>query len=154
MDALALPEEMQPLAEQALRQPSMHRMTSVVSRCWQMVEIDRLVVFQECINLRHIDQLAAATAASPDAREIMELVARSGRHAHPDVRFTQSDGSYTFASASNDLRFLDVAAIDPRCIADYEPFGAASHAIVIYLGFSDNLISATRIGRRIFLTNG
>ncbi|KAG0741713.1 hypothetical protein G6F24_016640 [Rhizopus arrhizus] len=60
-------------------------MTSVVSRCWQMVEIDRLVVFQECINLRHIDQLAAATAASPDAREIMELVARSGRHAHPDV---------------------------------------------------------------------
>lgn len=154
MDVLALPEEMRPLAEQALRQPSMHRMTSMVPRSWQMVEIDRLVVFQECINLHHIDQLAATTSASPDAREIMELVARTGRHAHPDVRFTQSDGSYTFASASNDLRFLDVATIDPRTIAGYEPFGAASHALVIYLGFSDNLISATRIGRRIILTNG
>lgn len=154
MDVLALPEEMRPLAEQALRQPSMHRMTSVVLRSWQMVEIDRLVVFQECINLRHIDQLAAVTSASPDAREIMELVARSGRHAHPDVRFTQSDGSYTFASASNDLRFLDVTTIDPRAIAGYEPFGAASHAVVIYLGFSDNMISATRIGRRLILTNG
>lgn len=149
-----LPEDMLPLAEQALRQPSMHRMTSVVPRNWQMVEIDRLAVFQECINLRHIDQLAAATADSPDAEEIMELVARSGRHAHPDVRFTQSDGSYTFASASNDLRFLDVATIDPGTIAGYEPFGAASHAIVIYLGFSDNLISATRIGNRMILTNG
>ncbi|MBK0052698.1 hypothetical protein [Stenotrophomonas sp. S39] len=154
VNALALPDEMSPLAEQALRQPSMHRMTSVVPRSWKMVEIDRLVVFQECINLRHIDQLAAATAAEPDAREIMELATRSGRHAHPDVRFTQSDGSYTFASASNDLRFLDVATVDPRAIADYEPFGAASHALVIYLGFSDNLISATRVGRRIILTNG
>lgn len=154
MNALALPEEMLPMAEQSLRQPSMHRMTSMVPRRWQMVEIDRLVVFQECINLRHIDQLAAVTAASPDAREIMELVARSGRHANPDVRFTQSDGNYTFASASNDLRFLDVATINPRAIADYEPFGSASHALVIYLGFSDNLISATRIGRRIILTNG
>ena len=42
----ALPEEMLPLDEQALRQPSMHRMTSVLPRRWQMVEIDRLVVFQ------------------------------------------------------------------------------------------------------------
>ena len=154
MEVLPLPEEMLPLAEQPLRQPSMHRMTSVEPRSWQMVEIDRLVVFQECINLRHIDQLAAATTTSLDAREIMELVARSGRHAHPDVRFTQSEGCFTFASASNDLRFLDVATIDPRTIADYEPFGAASHALVIYLGFSDNLVSATRIGRRIVLTNG
>lgn len=154
MDTFALPEALLPLAEQALRQPSMHRMTSVVPRSWQMVEIDRLVVFQDCINLRHIDQLAATTSASPDAREIMELVARTGRHAHPDVRFTQSDGSYTFASASNDLRFLDVATIDPRSIAGYEPFGAASHALVIYLGFSDNLISATRMGQRVILTNG
>ncbi|MDN8820324.1 hypothetical protein Q0N24_13935, partial [Staphylococcus aureus] len=89
------------------------------------------VIFQECINLRHIDQLAAAMPTSPTAQEIMQLVARSGRHAHPDVRFTQSDGSYTFASASNDLRFLDVATIDPATITGYEPFGAASHAVVI-----------------------
>lgn len=150
----ALPEEMLPLAEQALRQPSMHRMTSVLPRRWQMVEIDRLVIFQECINLRHIDQLAAAVTASPTAQEIMQLVARSGSHAHPEVRFTQSDGSYTFASTSNDLRFLDVATLDPAAIANYEPFGAASHAVVIYLGFSDNLISATRFGKRMVLTNG
>lgn len=156
-DAIAvqpLPEAMMPLADQALRQPSMHRMTSVLPRSWQMVEIDRLVIFQECINLRHIDQLAAVVSTSPTALEVMQLVARSGRHAHPDVRFTQSDGSYTFASASNDLRFLDVATIDPATITGYEPFGAASHAVVIYLGFSDNLISATRFGKRVILTNG
>lgn len=154
VEALPLPDELLPLAEQALRQPSMHRMTSLTPRSWQMVEIDRLVVFQECINLRHIDQLAATLSATPDAQEIMDLVSRSGRHAHPDVRFTQSDGSYTFASASNDLRFLDVATLDPASITGYEPVGAASHALVIYLGFSDNLISATRVGRRIILTNG
>ncbi len=150
----ALPEEMMPLADQTLRQPSMHRMTSVLPRAWQMVDIDRLVVFQECINLRHIDQLAATLSAAPTAQEVMQLVTRCGDHAHPEVRFTQSDGSYTFASTSNDLRFLDVATIDPASITGYEPFGAASHAVVIYLGFSDNLISATRFGSRIILTNG
>ncbi|HDS1219737.1 hypothetical protein [Stenotrophomonas maltophilia] len=150
----ALPAEMAALADHAPRQPSMHRMTNNVPRAWQMVEIDRLVVFQECINLRHVSELAAAFPASPTAQDIMELVARNGRHAHPPVRASRSEGSYTFASSSNDLRFLDVATIDPSAIAGYEPFGAASHALVIYLGFSDNLVSATRIGNRLILTNG
>ncbi|MCW2065531.1 UNVERIFIED_ORG: hypothetical protein M2420_000869 [Stenotrophomonas maltophilia] len=150
----ALPEDLMPLADQAMRQPSLHRMTSVLPRTWQMVDIDRLVIFQECINLRHIDQLAATMPASPAAHDVMQLVARCGEHAHPQVRFTQSDGSYTFASTSNDLRFLDVATINPASITGYEPFGVASHAVVIYLGFSDNLISATRFGSRVILTNG
>lgn len=150
----SLPEDMKPLADHVLRQPSMHRLTSLLSRSWCMVEIDRLVVFQDAINLRHVGHLEASIPPSPTAQDLIELVSRSGAHAHPQVRFIQSDGSYTFASASNDLRFLDVATVEPASIVDYEPFGAASHALVIYLGFSDNLISATRFGDRIILTNG
>ena len=150
----ALPEEMKPLAEQVLRQPSMHRLATLVPRSWCMVEIDRLVVFQDSINLRHADQLKASMGATPDAQQLMDLASCNGTHAHPTVRFTRSDGEYTFAAESNDLRFLDVTTVDPVAIADYEPFGAASHAIVIYLGFSDNVISATRFGKRIILTNG
>jgi hypothetical protein len=70
------------------------------------------------------------------------------------VRSSQSDSGYVFSSQSNDLRFLDVVTVEPAAIQNYDPFGAASHAIVIYVGFSDNVISATRTGKRIVLTNG
>lgn len=149
-----LPEDMKPLAEQVLRQPSTHRFTSLLPRSWCMVEIDRMVVFQESLNLRHIDQLKASLPPTPSAQDVMDLASCTGARTHPLVRFSQSDGDYTFASESNDLRFLDVTTVEPAAIANYEPFGSASHALVIYLGFSDNVISGTRLGKRIILTNG
>ena len=149
-----LPEEMKSLAGLVLRQPSTHRLTSLLPRTWCMVEIDRMVVFQDSLNLRHIGQLKASLPAAPSAHEVMDLAACTGARTHPVVRSSQSDGDYTFASESNDLRFLDVTTVEPGAIANYEPFGSASHALVIYLGFSDNLISATRFGKRIILTNG
>ncbi|WP_245879447.1 hypothetical protein [Xanthomonas pisi] len=154
IDVQALPDDLQALGAAALRQPSMHRITSLVPRAWRMVEVDRMVVFQDSLNLRHLATLREFFPAAPSAREVMALAAGQGVGAHPPVRYSQADGDYAFASASNDLRFLDVAVLDPSAITSYEPFGAASHAIVIYLGFSDNVISATRFGDRIILTNG
>lgn len=154
VDVRALSEEMKPLAEQVLRQPSIRRLTSLVPRSWCMVEIDRLVVFQDSINLRHVDQLRASIASVPSAQDIIDLASCSGGRSHPAVRSSQSDGGYTFSSESSDLRFLDVATVEPAAIQNYDPFGSASHAIVIYLGFSDNVISATRSGKRIILMNG
>jgi hypothetical protein len=149
-----LPEEMKSLAEQVLQEPSMHRLLSLVPRRWCMVEIDRLIIFQDSINLRHVDQLKKSMTPNPSAQEIIELASCIGSHTQPVVRSSQSEGGYTFSSESNDLRFLDVATVDPKTIQNYDPFGSASHAIVIYLGFSDNVISATRSGNRIILTNG
>lgn len=154
VDVLDLPEDMKPLAEQVLRQPSMHKLMSLVPRRWCMVEIDHLIVFQDSINLRHVHQLRKAMTSSPSAQEIIDLASCSSSHSHPVVRSSQSEGVYTFSSESNDLRFLDVATVEPTTIQNYDPFGSASHAIVIYLGFSDNVISATRSGNRIILTNG
>ncbi|MCF8826459.1 hypothetical protein [Xanthomonas campestris] len=149
-----LPEELHALGAAALRQPSMHRITSLVPRAWCMVEVDRMIVFQDSLNLRHLAMLRESFPSAPSAHEVMALAAGQGAGAHPPVHYSQADGDYAFASASNDLRFLDVAVLDPSAITPYEPFGAASHAIVIYLGFSDNVISATRFGNRIILTNG
>ncbi len=154
IDVRPLSEEMKPLAEQVLCQPSMRRLGSLVPRSWCMVEIDRLIVFQDSINLRHVEQLKASMASVPSAQDVIDLASRSGGRSHPAVRFSQSDSGYTFSSESSDLRFLDVATVEPADIQNYDPFGSASHAVVIYLGFSDNVISATRSGKRIILTNG
>lgn len=154
IDVRKLPEEMKPLAEKVLQQPSMHRVVSLVPRQWCLVEIDRLVVFQEAIDLHHVNQIKASLPPVPGARELIELVSCSGAGAPPQVRCTPSDGGYMFSSASNDLRFLDVVTVEPEAIQDFTPVGAASHAIVVYVGFSDNVVSATRSGDRIILTNG
>ncbi len=154
IDVCPLSDEMKPLAEQTLRRPSMQRLTSLVPRSWCMVEIDRLIIFQESLNLRHVDQLRASLAPVPSTQDVIDLVACIGSRSHPAVRFSQSDSGYTFLSESNDLRFLDVVTVEPSAIQNYDPFGSALHAIVIYLGFSDNAISATRVGNRIILTNG
>ncbi len=149
-----LSEEMKPLAEQVLRQPSMHRMVSIVPRRWCMVEIDRLVVFQESIDLRHVEQIKASLPSDPSAQDVIDLVSCSGARSHPAVRCTQSDGGYMFTSPSTDLRFLDVVTVEPDAIQNFNPIGSASHAIVMYVGYSDNVITATRSGNRIILTNG
>jgi hypothetical protein len=154
IDVRELSEDMKPLAEQALRRPSMHRLLSLVPRRWCMVEIDRLVVFQDSINLRHVEQLRASLAPVPSTQDVVDLASCSGARSYPVVRSSQSDSGYVFSSQSNDLRFLDVVTVEPAAIQNYDPFGAASHAIVIYVGFSDNVISATRTGKRIVLTNG
>lgn len=149
-----LPDDMKVLADQVLQQPSMHRVVSLVSRRWCLVEIDRLVVFQEAIDLHHVEEIKASLSACPNAQELIDLVSCNGAHAHPPVRCTPSDGGYMFSSASNDLRFLDVATVEPDAIAGFTPVGAASHAIVMYVGYSDNVISATRSDNRVILTNG
>ena len=154
IDVRALSAEMQPLAEQVLRRPSMRRLTSLVPRSWRMVEIDRLIVFQDSINLRHVDQLKASMASVPSAQDIIDLASCSGGRSHPPVRFSRSDSGYTFSSESSDLRFLDLTTVEPATIQNYDPFGSASHAIVVYLGFSDNVISATRSAKRLILMNG
>ncbi|WP_231757333.1 hypothetical protein [Microbulbifer elongatus] len=154
IDERELPEEMRSLADKVLQEPSMHRMVSMVPRRWCMVEIDRLVVFQDSINLHHVEKIKENLSSDPSAEEIIELASSSGKHSNPEIRCTQSDGGYMFSSASNDLRFLDVTMMDPNAIRDFTPIGSASHAIVVYVGFSDNVITATRSGNRIILTNG
>lgn len=149
-----LPEDLSPLGAAALRQPSMHRITSAVPRAWCMVEVDRLIIFQDSINLHHLQTLKERLGTTPSDRDVMTLAACQGAQAQPPVHYAQADGDYAFASSSNDLRFLDVAVLDPSAVTEYAPFGAASHAIVIYLGFSDNVISATQVGKRLILTNG
>ncbi|HEY0681191.1 MAG TPA: hypothetical protein VGD45_02575 [Steroidobacter sp.] len=150
-----LPEEMRELAELGLSQPSVRRLRHFAPREWRMVEIDRMVVYQHTINLRFVEEIKAALPSPLRAEDIMRLAIGNTEQRHPPVRVVQSnDGEYTFSSASNDLRFLDVVNLEAGCIRDYQPSGCVSSAIVLFVGFSDNLISAVHAGNRVYLQNG
>ena len=150
-----LPEGMTRLAEIGLQQPSVQRLKFFAPRRWCLVEIDKVVVFQRSINLRYVDEIKASLPAKPTHEDIIRTAVGNIDQRRPAVRaYKATDTSYSFSSASNDLRFLDVVNLDPRSIHDYQPSGCASNALVIFVGFSDNLISAVRAGNRIILTNG
>lgn len=152
---LPLPDEMQPLAERGMNQPSIRRLRHYAPRQWWLVEIDRLVVFQQHMNLRFVEEIKAELPRVPTAGDIIRTAVGNVEQRRPAVRAIQGeDGTYTFSSASNDLRFLDVVNLDPASIRDYQPSGCASNALVIFVGFSDNLISAVQAGNRVILTNG
>lgn len=154
-DVQSLPEEMTELAEIGLRQPSVQRLKHYAPRRWCLVEIDKLVVFQRTINLRFIEEIKATLPGAPNYQDIIRTAVGNVGQRRPAVRAARStDTHYIFSSASNDLRFLDVVNLDPSFIHGYQPSGCASNAIVIFVGFSDNLISAVRAGNRIILTNG
>lgn len=150
-----LPEEMKELAELGLQQPSVRRLRHYAAREWCMVEIDRLVVFQHTINLRFVEEIKATLPTQLRPVDVMRLAIGNAEQRRPAVRTLQSaENTYAFASPSNDLRFLDVVTLDSSSIRDYQPSGSVSHAIVIFVGFSDNLISAVHAGNRVFLQNG
>lgn len=154
-ELLPLPEEMAPLAERGMNRPSMQRLKNYAPRRWCLVEIDRLVVFQQHINLRFVEEIRAALPRTPTPEDIIRTAAGNVEQRRPVVRTLQSeDGTYSFSSTSNDLRFLDVVNLDAGCIRDFEPSGCASSAVVIFVGFSDNLISAVHANNRVILTNG
>jgi ParB-like nuclease domain len=150
-----LPEAMNELAELGLKRPSILRLRHYAPREWRMVEIDRLVVFQHTINLRFVDEIKATLPSPLLAEHVMRVAVGNTELRRPAVRAIQSaDNAYSFSSASNDLRFLDVVTLDASSIQDYQPSGRASNAIVIFVGFSDNLITAVHAGNRVFLANG
>lgn len=150
-----LPAEMRELAELGLQQPSIQRLKHFAPRQWGLVEVDRLVIFQPTINLRFVEEIKATIRGTLTPEEVMRVAVGNVQQRRPHVRALQSgDDTYSFASASNDLRFLDVVNLPPESITGFQPSGSASNAIVIFVGFSDNLISGVQAGGRIFLTNG
>jgi hypothetical protein len=72
----------------------------------------------------------------------------------PVQRVQGKDGAFYYASASNDLQFLDVVPLNPDSIVGYHPSGYAVAAVVVYIGFGINCINAFYSHNRLVLSNG
>ncbi len=119
-----------------------------------MVELDKLVVFQNHVSRNFIDTLKARLRPNPSLEELFHFclpLERQDASVH-----AQRVGSkrYVFRSDSTDFRFHEPVLLQADQIQDYHSYGPIAGVVGLVVGFGSNLLNAIRVGDRLLLNNG
>lgn len=149
-----LPTELNILREQLLADPVVQRAFRVVPADVEMVELDRLVVFQKHINLAFVQQLRLGISGNSSSADVFHFCLLGG-HPQPQVQFGRiAQNAFVFTSPSTDVRFLDVAFLQGGQISGYVPSGRMAGAVALIVGYGSNLFNAIHVEGRLVLNNG
>ena len=143
-----------PLVEAVRASASYRRTFDKLPTTFNMVELDRLVVFQKSVTDSFVKTLASRLGNDPTLPELFRFALPLGER-EADVRI-QRIGShrYTFQSSSTDFRFHESMLLEPRQLRDYESFGPIAGIVGLVVGFGSNFLNAIRVGKRLVLQNG
>jgi hypothetical protein len=150
---LPLPRELQPLIDR-VRADSVFQKGFTLPVDFAMVELDRLVVHQQVINLKQVERLKDQLGPSPTAEQIFRLCLPFD---HPMVEHSVqslASNTFVFRSPSNDIRFLESVALRPEQVPGYETQGTIVAIAGIMVGFGCNYLNALAFERRLALHNG
>jgi hypothetical protein len=149
-----LSPEAQPLLLDFLKDPLVRHGFNTVPCEVAMVELDRLVVYQEHIDLTFARRLAEQLGPSP-SDDVIFRTCLPYDHPHPPVTWSRvHHDKFVFVSPSNDLRYLGPMPIDPGQIQDCPPPGSLVGVVGIAVGFGSNFLNAIYSQRRLILNNG
>jgi hypothetical protein len=119
-----------------------------------MVELDRLVVYQNHIDLAHVARLVGSLERPPDWQDLFRICLPYD-HPTPPVAWSRShDDRFVFHSPSNDLRFLGAIPLERSQVVDCPPTGVVVGVVGITVGFGSNFLNAIKFGNRLILNNG
>jgi hypothetical protein len=149
-----VPAALKPLVAQVRADPFFERAFAQAPNAIGMVELDRLVVRQKTINLAQVQRLQQQLGASLSSEELFRFCLPFGRPVVPPRVTILPDGTYDFASPSNDLRFLEAVALRPDQVGDYQPFGPVAAVIGLVVGYGTNYLNAIAAEGRLVLHNG
>ena len=120
----------------------------------QLVELDRLVVYQKHIDMSFAASLAAKLGPAPDEADVFR-VCLPFNHPHPPVKWSRVHrDSFVFVSPSNDLRLLNTLSLEPPQLSANLSSGSVVDAVGVAVGFSVNFLMAVSAAGRLILTNG
>jgi hypothetical protein len=147
------PEE-QPLLNEFYKDPLVRGGFNTVPSEVAMVELDRLVVYQEHIDLTFARQLEQQLGPSP-SDDVIFRTCLPFDHPHPPVRWSRvHHDKFVFVSPSNDLRYLGAMPMQPSQIRDYPPPGSLVGVVGMAVGFGSNFLNALYTEQRLILNNG
>jgi hypothetical protein len=150
----ALDPALQPLADNVVADSRFQRAFTDLPTEFAMVELDRLIVTQLFVNLRHTAQLATKLGSSPNRESLFHFCFPLSRDQAPVRMRRAGSDRYLFWSESSDFRFHEAALLDPAEIQGYEPYGAVAGVIGLMIGYGSNFLSAIRAENRLVLHNG
>lgn len=150
-----LPPELQLLAMEVLADPIYQRAFTTVPVEIGLVELDRLVIFQNSINLAHVRRLKEAWGPTPSPEQVVRHclpfehqtpICRVGRVPRKD--------ELIFLSDSNDLRFLECVVLRPEELPNFQPLGPIAGVVGLVVGYGSNYINVISSEGRLVLNNG
>jgi len=143
-----------PLVEEVVADPRYQSAFAGLPAKFEMVELDRLVIFQPHVTCRFVESLAARLGPDPGPEALFHFCLPLGRP-EPTVRI-QRVGSdrFLFWSDSSDFRFLEPVLLDPEQVRDYRSAGPVAGIVGLMVGFGSNLLNAVRADKRLILHNG
>jgi hypothetical protein len=145
--------EYEPLLIELLKDPLVHYGFNTVPTEVAMVELDRMVVYQEHIDITHARRLEQRLGAIPSRTELFRTCLPYD-HPQPPVKWSRvSHGKFVFVSPSNDLRFLGTKGIQPGQFKD-APGGTLVGVVGASVGFGSNFMNAIYAEQRLILNNG
>ena len=141
-------------AQRELQDPCVQTSLRHLPYRWALVDLDQVIVHQRSVDRASVRRLAAAFPASPTEEDLFRLASGLLTPA-PHMQVTRAAESvYTFASPSSDLRFLDVALLDPQSVQGYHPPGRAAAVVAVSVGYGINFMAVFAIQGRLILHNG
>jgi hypothetical protein len=145
--------EYEPLLIELLKDPLVHNGFNTVPTEVAIVELDRMVVYQEHIDITHSHRLERTLGAIPSRADLFRTCLPYD-HPQPPVKWSRvSHGKYVFLSPSNDLRFLGQTGIKPRELK-HAPGGSLVGIVGASVGFGSNFMNAIYAEQRLILNNG
>jgi hypothetical protein len=146
--------EYEPLLIEFLKDPLVRHGFNTVPTEVGMVELDRLVVYQNHIDLTHVRNLERTIGRAPSREELFR-VCLPYDHPSPPVAWSRTrDDAYVFVSPSNDLRFLGTLSLEGDQVVNCPPPGAVVGIIGLSVGFGSNFLNAIYAENRLILHNG
>lgn len=156
-----LPAEAEQLAARVVADPAVRASFAVVPISIEMVELDRLVVFQKKINLTHVRSIQQRLPSEPTVHELFQVAmpldserVDPGLHGQLIGHDGAGNSLFAFASPSTDARVLETKIFDAAEAPGLAFTGAPVKLVVTAVGYGINHFSAIRIGTRLMLNNG
>ncbi len=151
---LPLPGSMQAHVDRLVKLPTFNNSFATVPVAFGLVELDKLVVYQQYITQSSVDALAAGLSRPPGDDDLVRLCLPLEAPT-AGFRLARQDGEkFVFVTDSHDGRFLGAQLIDPARIDAFVVNGHPSSVLALPFGFTTNVLNVVRYGSRMVLNNG
>lgn len=143
-----------PLCAEVMADPRYRCTFDTVPAAFQMVELDRLVVYQTQVTRHFVEGLKVRLGPDPDAESLFRFCMPLGQPQAPLKARRIGSRRYVFSSYSMDVRYHEPVLLRPDQIRDYHSFGAIGGVVGLVIGYSANFLTAIRSDDRLLLHNG
>jgi len=154
LEVLDLDPTLEPLVEEAKKDPRYAYTFDTFPTRFGMVELDLLVVSQNHITRQFSDALQARLGPSPAPETLFRFCLPSETAAAPVEIREVGSRRYIFSSESTDFRPHDPVLLRPDQILDHSTCGPISGVVGLVVGFGSNFFTGVQYGDRVVLHNG